>query len=447
MFFVLSIFLIIILGVIDNCWASVIAGLVILTVSCLQSQLADRNVRQYAFKVNQIVFFVYFLVAYIFSQAFVNGEFFVVSDPSRYIANYGSSRSMGDVWQNIHDCYFLFADNNALYNTYLRSISVLGNNLLGGTSVFYLTLSQTIFGILGINVLFRILSRYTNKQKAYKATLAYAFCTVFLFYSCIVVRDIIIAYFFLLVIEIVLKPFKSINVAKLIILIIIIWGIRLYSGLFVVSFLGLYLYLFSRNTKWKAISLPIFIIVVLFSGVALIGSSILEQTTTELSEYTEMTILHEEERSGLLGLLYRLPSGLRNIAILFYTQMAPFPPFYPLSRAYSFSTTFMSICIIIYAVFWFFVFYTLLASLFSLKSYKYYSLKERLLFVIAMVFILANTVHPDLRRMMPVYPITYLLYIIGGDRFFPNKWTIHTRSFLLIGYMGLLIVYIALKGL
>ena len=447
MYLIITVILIFVLGIMDASLSSVVAGIIILVVSGLQSQLADKNARQYAFKLNQIVLSGYLIMAYIFSLAFENGSFFAVSDPSRYIDGYSNSRSFLYEWQNIYDCYFRFADNNALYNTYLRAVSIFANNELGGTSVYYLTLAQTLFGILSINVLFRILSRRTSLKTAYKATLSFAFLSVFLFYSCVIVRDVVIAYFFLLAIEIVLKPFSLSGVLKMILLMLLAWGVRLYSGLFMLSFVGLYLYLYAQHTKLRTVALPLFIIIMLVVGAALMGSAILEQTTTEMDLYTEMTMEAEDAKGGLIGSLYRLPPGISQIALTLYSQMAPFPPYLRLATAYSFPSFVMSVCIIAYAVFWFFVFYSIVASFILLRSYKQYGQTLMLLFLIAIIFIIANTSHPDIRRMMPVYPITYLLYIDGRNRVFPLKWLKRTQSTLLCGYVSVLLVYIFIKGI
>lgn len=446
MLLILALILILVIGFQDGSMATIFAGVVILSVSLLQSLKVGAKERKRSILLAEIVFIVYFIAAFIISRAYEGGNTFYVSDPSRYIDTFLYRTRFYYDLQYFADCYFKFSDTNALYNGYLLAVSVFANNNLGGATVFYLTLAQTLFGVLSINVLYRILAIYLPSKDAYKSTLLFATCSLFLLYSSLILRDIIIAYFFLLAIEIILKKFKIGNLLWLVVLLFVAWGIRLYSGLFMVSFIALYLYLKALNTRLKAIALPVFIVTVIAAGGVLLGSVILEQSMAEIDQYTEMTQTAEEASGGLISVLYRLPPGISQVAIAFYSQMAPFPPHMPLLVANSIPSLFIALDVIVYEVFWFFVFYTLLMSFVFMGTFKRLDTKELLLFGLAVVFILANTAHPDIRRMMPMYPVTYLIYCRCKQYYLPPKWLKNTKLVLGMGYVGLLLIYIFIKG-
>lgn len=443
---ILPLIAIIACGLFDGSGSSIFAGLLIYILSSLYSLKVGSGNRSKAFELNSIICFVYIIAAFVFSRSFLNGNFFMVSDSSRYIANYGRYSTFYYDWGYFKDCYLGFSDTNALYNGYMLAISVFANNYLDGTTGFYMTLAQTLFGVLSMDILYRIMLSYFEEKKAYRYTLMFATLSLFLFYSSVVLRDIVIAFFFILAIEIILQPFKSINVVKLLIFMLFTWGIRLYSGFFYCIFIALYLYLYSRNAKAKAIILPIFIVIAIAGSVVVFGASAMEQTTEEIDVYNNMTTEATASSGGFISKLYKLPPGVRHVAVMFYSQMAPFPSYTVLDAVSTPGHFFIALDVMIYEFFWFFVFYGLAICLVFKKAYKILSINELMLLGMAVIFILANTAHPDIRRMMPVYPIIYLLYNKVKDDAANVSWFKSKKQLLTFIYFGLIIVYMAIKG-
>ena len=403
--------------------------------------------RSKGMKLFLMVYSIYIVIAYIFSLSFLNGEYFAVSDPSRYIENYMYSTTFLFDVDYIKSCYFGLADNNALYNSFLNVVAMFANNyVFGGATVFYMTLWQTLFGVLFICILYRILALYYDSNKSFSYALVFSLCSQILFYSSVIIRDIIIVFFFSCIVYLILKPFKFSNLLILFILMFLTWGIRLYSGLFCIIFIFLYLYLLIQNTKYKVLALPLFFISLLFIGIFSYGSVIVEQSLDEITSYSEMTLETETEKGGLFTFFYRLPHGIREIAILFFSQMAPFPPFLGFTKIQNFSNLVMKLPSLVYGLWWFFVFYTLIYSFVKSKSYNCFTIKEKLLFIVAIFFILANTAHPDYRRMLPVYIITYLLYL-KVINYLPKAKIKLMRHNLAFIYGGLIFSYFLIKGI
>ena len=140
----------------------------------------------------------------------------------------------------------------------LDNIAVFVNNYLGGITVYGLTICNTIWGVLSSVVLFRILKRRLDLNRAFSLSLVFALCSLFLFYSTVIIRDIIICFFFLVAFDIVDQKFSLSGVIKLLSIVLIVWGIRLYSGLFLIVFLGYYFYKRSYNSVFKPIATFVF---------------------------------------------------------------------------------------------------------------------------------------------------------------------------------------------
>lgn len=429
---------------IDGAYSSICASVVVFLLTSLYS-LRIGKYRMNAFKLNCIVFLVYYVSAYVVSTSFDANSYFMVSDSSRYIERYIYKTSFDNDVNWFVDYYIALGDSNALYNTYLTAIAIFFNGMFGETSVFAMTLSSTIFGIMSISVLYEILLMYVSREKAYRYTLLYAFLSIFFIYSCVILRDIIIVYFFLLAIKIILKPFRVYNLLSLVVFMLLVWGVRLYSGLFYGTFIMLYLYIRFHDTKYRKLALLFFGVFAVFVFIAVLGSAATTQAIEEIEGYNEFTSDKTTASGGLISNLYKLPMGVQQIAIMFYSQMAPFPSYGLLTVASTFSHFWMVLCVMIYELFWFFVFYTLMASFLFKKTYLNLTYKESFLFLIAIIFILANTAHPDLRRMMPVYPIIYLLYVKVKEYCVSGMWVKRIRQNLTITYIGLLVVYFMIK--
>lgn len=392
-----------------------------------------------------IICAVYLLTAYIFSRSFISGSFFLTSDPANYIKSISIRDYNFDI-ESLYLCYFDLTDSNYLYNILLHNACAFANRNLGGATECFMTLIQTLFGVLSINTLFRILCNYLDTSKSKKYTLRFAFFSLFLFYSSVILRDIIIAYFFLRALEILIGEYKIKGIVLLFFFMFLTWGIRLYSGLFFSAFILLYLYLHIRDMRFKKIFTFFFIAVGIVIIITVIESSrIIEQTFEEMNLYSEMTNDQAIARDGLFTMFYKLPNGIRQIAILFYSQMAPFPSFTVLLSVKTLPNLVMAITVIIYQLWWYFVFYTLIYYMITCGLLRNFSTKEKLLFIMAIIFIIANTSHPDIRRMMPVYPITYILYLKVKDSLASHFWIRSTRVVLSFCYVGLLLVYFIMK--
>mgnify|MGYP000911697811 CR=1 FL=1 len=364
----ISIFTLIIIIIIEGSLSSLFASIFVYSIGFFFSLNVERNKRSYSIKLFFIVSTIYLISAYIFSLSFQSGSYFLISDPLTYLEEFSLDRdnSIEFYLQYFYDGYFKLSDNNVLHNAYVRLSALFANTFLDGGSVLYATLLNTLFGILSTTVLYRILLIYFSPKKAYKYALYFSLLSLFHFYSVVIVRDIIIAFFYLLVIEIVLKKYSTKNLIKLLVLLLIVWGIRLYSGLFIIVFILYYVYVPLRNSKFKPIILPLYILLLIF--LVFTSSIVVEQSLEEIKLYQDFSIEKGEVSGGLSNYILNLPFGIKQVALTIYSQFHPFPPYAPLLSATTFSQYYMSVLTFIYSVWWAFVFFPLLLFSIMIKS-------------------------------------------------------------------------------
>lgn len=384
-----------------------------------------------------IVFIIYVLMAYIVSKSFSASDHFFVSDSSRYIESYISRLDFFYVMEDLIDCYTNFSDSNLLYNSYLNIMAMFANTKLDGMTVFGMTLLQTVWGMLSSIVLFRILARHIDVERAYRYTLMFALCSLFLFYSTVIIRDILICFLYLCAFDIVDRKFSLFGVVILLILIFLTWGIRLYSGIFMVAFLAYYVYVRLRNSHLKSVATILLAVVIIVAGVGLMASSLMEQTTAELQGYEELSA--ERSAGGIISKLQSLPSGISHLAIVLFSMIRPLPPFGVYVGAETFSHFTMSTLFLISGFFWFVVFYTFCYKLFIQKYIFKIPLENVVLLIVCLVFLMANASHPDIRRMLPVFPVLFVQYAVICEHEGVKPFSGRVPELLITGYVALAI--------
>ena len=252
MHIIFALIALIVVNVLDGSLATVVSSMIVFGL-CLWSSSRGKTheVRENGKKIFGVVFPIYIISAYIFSLSFADGGFFYTNDPQRYLQRFLSvySWSWDDFWNSLYECYFMISDSNALYNSTMDGIAFLGNKYLGGATVFYITLVQTFFGILCSFEIYRILVNYFTPKESSKYAIVFSLLSCFLMYSCVIIRDVIITYFYILGFKVVLKECKATDIFKLGLYLVIITGIRLYSGLFFGVIIMFWVYKLAKSKR------------------------------------------------------------------------------------------------------------------------------------------------------------------------------------------------------
>lgn len=437
MWYIVAFYILFIVGVFDGHTSSFAALLLLYilgfwSVNTMKNQVERTN----GSKVFGIVFSVYTISAFIASRSFLDGQYFYVSDSMKYIEMFYNLNNWS--WSNtffiLTDTYFNFADNNGLFNVGIALWAYIANHFLDGTSVFHLTLFQTLFGVLASIEIYKIYTLYFEPKKAVKYTCVFALLSLFHLYSIVIIRDIVIAYFYMLGLRMIMGKPKVSDIYILLLVMIITTGVRLYTGLFFGVFIMFWLYKLVKDKKYasyRIVFVPIIIVGVMFVGAAFASSVLVESAAGEIESYNTKY----SELSGAVAQLRKLPIGVRHVAILFFSQL-PFDSFRSLSLSNSFSNYYLSILAIVYKIFGFVVFYGLMYYCFIKGFFKKMSFNDKWVMIIMLIFIaITLSTHIDVRRCMEAYPIFALLFIQLLDKYCLEKKKIVIATLVVISLL------------
>ena len=411
----------------------------------LELRGTDSSQRNHLICLFSIVYAIYLVSAVIYSSVYENGKWFLASDPLSYFELLGLKQMDVDPLTQIVMCYGLFHDGNELHELFVRYCIIFSNNYLDGANVLFLTLTNVMFGVLSVAPIYRVLCKILNPNTAFRYCLAFAALSPFIMYSSLFVRDIVIAFFYAHAIEIILGRFKVRNVFLLLILALLAWGVRLYNGLFLIVFVFYYLVSPFLNKKRARIALLVIFIPLFFYSYPLIQNSVLfEQSVDEMELYQEFS-QEEGGPDSFSGKLYSLPFGIKEVALVLYTQIAPFPNYMPIENAQSMGQFYMAMQIFIYELYWYFIAFGLLYMIFINGAYKQLAFNEVIFLIICFVFLLLYASHPDVRRYMCIYPLILYLYAKVRCVYLRNIGIVRMNKRLMVCYLCLLLVYWGLK--
>ncbi|WP_299576278.1 hypothetical protein [uncultured Sunxiuqinia sp.] len=350
---------------------------------------------------------------------------------------------------------------NAIFNScfiYREHIEQEGAYFLFGTLAFiankYLTGNTVLFQIINVSALavlinlfiYKTLLFYVKKELAFKYTLFYLFFAYVLSFSPWLLRDIHITLLFTIAIYLVHRPFTINRLLFLILLQFITLEFRFESGIAFSFFPLLFLYTKAGNNKYRRFYYFLTTVIVVFIA-ALSIKYILSSLSTVfmvIDRYAEATSLSAEDSGGLGAILYRLPFGIKQLSVTAFSQISPFPPWFQLANSNSIPQILLAIVAGIAPVFWG---YVVFISFINLKKY-YKKLPKLSIWLLGFMalFLLANSSNINVRRIMAVYPIMYILFVYIQSQQ-TKQIIIKNKLKYIFMYSGLLIIYSMLKFL
>lgn len=442
MWYFLALIALLLVGILDGHFSSIAAMFLLFILGAVSvNTIKNPAGRVNGGKVFGAVFSIYVISAFIASLSFQNGLHFYVVDPVEYIETYSSCQSWS--WDNtlsiLSQTYLDFADNNGLFNESLGFWAYVGNVYFDGASVLYLTLFQTLFGVLALLEIYKIFLLYFEPLKSVKYAVIFAVLSLFHIYSIVIIRDIVIAYFYMLGLRVIMEKPKLSDLIILLLVMLATVGVRLYTGLFFGAFIMFWLYKLLRNKRYASMNIilvPIVILGVVFVGGAFLSSVLIENTTGQIEEYD---VLYSQT-SGFATRLRSLPIGVREIAILLFTQL-PLDGLNVLLTVNSFPNFYLALLVFIYQIFGFVIFYGLLYYCFFKGYFKKLTLENKLLLIIILLFIaITLSTHIDIRRSMEAIPFIFLLYMLCPICYKEAGWHKLNRTLIAIGLL-LMITY------
>lgn len=363
-------------------------------------------------------------------------KFFLIAESNQYLS----------IKENYRDS---FVDRvyieYGLYVFYISSIASIAHNYFDGNHLLLQFLGTALFSILSSVIVYKIISVYVDYKKAYLYTLIFMFFSVFNFYGYNLIRDIAIAFFYICGIYFVLDSVKNRSIYKMFLMILCNWlvlELRFEHGLLfslLTAYMGVNVF---RKNK---VFLLIFSVVMLML-ISLMFISKMDMLLLSLNSYTELTNDAVQSNENSLGKnLYILPPFIKQMAIIFISQIQPFPSWLNISFTNNIYQNFHGFLQIVYSFFWFVVFFSLTKWL--ILERKIFLLKKELkvLLVICLIFLLANTANMTLRRLIGFYPFIFLLYVYIKENFVTYKNFQKTIIFAFCFYFFLILMYLLIK--
>ena len=404
--------------------------------------------RKYGLRLLFSVFAVYLVSSIFFSYAFRDGHYYLTPDCLHYFSNLGMHSMDIDPGETLFQCYVLFNDGDGLHELFYRYCILFANNYLGGASVLYLMLTNVFFGVLALAPVYRILLTAVTPDKAFKYALLFGLLSPFHFYSVDFVRDITVAFFYAHAIEIVVGKFKIRNLFLLVVFVFIVWGIRLYSGLFLIAFALYYpVKSMAKNATGRIMVAVLSIIFVVAVVPSLMSLDIYLQSSDEFELYSEYN-QSRMSTSSLTAQLDLLPSVLREVSLGVYSVIMPFPCFLTIGQAHAVEQFYMSSVVATYAFYMYFLAIGLIIMLFGGKYYKKLKFEtDWLLLLLVAVYIVFNLSHPDTRRLMAIYPIMLLYYVKSKEYCKQTGFNVKSMTQTMTwAYFILSVVYMVIKA-
>lgn len=404
--------------------------------------------KYYGKKLLFVTLAVYIFSSLFFSHAFENDNYFLILDARQYFRNLKMTTMDIDPLISLISCYVIMDDLNELHELFYRYCILFANNYLDGANVLYLTLTNTFFGIISLGPIYRILLKLLPANKAYKYSLLFGLLSPFHFYSVTMVRDIVLACLYAHAFELTLDKFKIKNIVLLLIIGIVAWGVRLYSGLFILAFI--FYYVFSNMTSSKAgkfLAISSVVIIIVVAVPLALKSDLYKQSSEEIEFFQE----YNQDRGNASSLsknLEALPPGVREISLGLFSQMMPFPCYDAFPYVKSLDHAYIALIRSVFAIFWYFIAFGLIYMLLFGKIARKLSIyNEWILLSLCVIYILLNIVQTDVRRLMAVYPIMFFLYVKCKHVYITDYNKLHVNNVLGALYISLMVVYTVIKGI
>lgn len=331
------------------------------------------------------------------------------------------------------------------FHGYLIYVTICAKfgNLFDGYNQMLVFLSTVLIACLYAILMYKLLLLKISENRAYKYTILYVLCSPIILYSFVGLRDIHIAFLFLIGIYIVLSEKKMIKgILMLIIIDILIYTFRIENGHFFILLILYYIYIKLKTYK--------IIRIVLIVGAFLFGSAlmfdILSDAAETLDTYTEYTKSHANA-DGMAMVILNLPSPIKEFACFILSQIFPIPPWSSfevktINGVYSFVIACLTT---IKTMFWCYVIFSSVRFLMIKKIRNVFINKYNIILLISFLYIaLCSTEYYEVRRLMCVYPIIYACYCDVRCNVLSSKdLRMINREFLLC-YGGFLLCFIVL---
>lgn len=375
----------------------------------------NKQIEKVILNVFFITFSVYLLYASVIflGYEYNNFKFYFFPDQGYFYDNSNeliNLQSLNDVYKETIIKKIHYENEGAFF--VFGSIAYLANTYFDGNSVFLQILYTSFTGVLTIVFVTRTLYYYQEDLiKLKKNALLFAFFSPLFFYSSFILRDIHICLMYAIALYLIHQKFKFLNIIYLIILFFIVKEFRLENALFLLSFIVFYVFT-NRNSNSLIKKTYPFIFITGIAATILTINYLLKDISNSVQSF-EMYENYTESKlnDGFGALLYKLPFGIKQIALILNSQLTPLPPWSFINFRHNIFIILSGLVMTIATIFWSILFISSLYSLVIKKAFKKYDYKFIFLLVLFLLFLLLNTSNINVRRLLPMYPILFFLFV------------------------------------
>lgn len=349
------------------------------------------------------------------------------------------------ITQLIRDCFIdrIHIENEG-YIFYIGVLAYVSEVFFDGNHLFVQYLGSVFFGALLSIVIYKILLLYFDSKKCVNYTLLYSLLSIVFPFGLALLRDVHIAFFYAVSIYVVLQRFSLRGLFILVLNVLILWQLRFEHGLFAVVFIAYYLY---ERVKRNILLVILLAISVLLIFVVYFLDTLLSAQAgmNYYVEYTNDAVMSKNDSLG--SIVYLFPSPLKEIIIVFLSQIQPFPSWAALNNTPNAYATIIASHDVVRTFFWYIVFYSMVLWIPFKKVYKYVPTEFKYLLFITFVFFFLNSSNISPRRIMCLFPIIFLIYVWIKEYCISYSKYFRTNILLAFTYLSLIIVYLVVKYL
>lgn len=316
--------------------------------------------------------------------------------------------------ENLMQCIKYVSDNYREYQSIYILNGILGYTdrlVTGKVNLLPLLFSVAYFTALIPTFFYHTVKIYLPRSSSFKSSLYLALATPMIAYSGYLLRDIHLTLVFSIVLFWVVRKVTLPRIIGIIILFPIVAGLRIVNIFLLIAMLAIFL--FNGNASKIVRYLCIIAFIACSFYFALKISELYNTTISRLEHYNEFTNTLVDETSGIGKKLYSLPTGIKEVAIIL-NGLISFPFWGHIDLNLDLTEHLMLTYSTISNFGWFFTvsgLFFFVKPLWGLLSDN----KNRLLlhlFLLSFLYIASNVSNMTTRRIMYVYPIIMLPFLI-----------------------------------